>query len=728
MMNGPSDPGSRVDRIRRMIAPRSIAIAGASENLNKLNGRPLKHLLDKGYAGRILPVNPKYRSIAGIDCHASIAALPEAADLAIVAVPAHAVPQCIAELGARGVGAAVIFSSGFAEMGDAGRELEAHTTAIARASGIVLCGPNCLGFINAFDKVYATFSQYADGPPSCGPIAFVTQSGAFGTAIAALTRERGLGLGYFVNTGNESDLAFTEAMSVLIEDPRIRVAAGYLEGLRDGEALIRLAQRCMALGKPLVLTKVGRKAAGARAAASHTGALALEDPVFDAVIEQYGVLRARNEEQMLDMLEAFASSRRAAGSGLGIATQSGGAGVMMADRAEEVGLAVPELDESTRQRLAAVMPAFGASGNPVDITGQFVATPELLRESVVTLLDDSRVDIGIVWLQLMTAHVDTLVKIFIEIRDRTTRPFLVCWVAAPTDATTRLRVAGIPVFPAGERAVEAAAALATWHHAQQRLLEVPSAAAQAPDTREQHDAKSPMRASAESSAKAFARTSARVTSGVQPTVQAVDALVAAGLPMATVRLATTADEAVSAWRALGGAVSLKIESLTITHKTEIGGVLLGRNDEAAVREGYQLLLDRAAGAAPDARIDGVLVQAMARGGLELVVGVRRDPTFGMIVMVGIGGIFVEVLKDVAFRHAPFDKAEALRMLASLRMAALLDGARGQPPVDRERLAAMLSTLSQWACEMAPVLSELDLNPILVGPDGPIGVDCVMVFD
>ena len=693
-----------------MISPRAIAIAGASENLGKLNGRPLKHLLDKGYTGRILPVNPKYDAIAGLPCYRTIESLPEAADLAIVAVPAREVPGCIDALGTRGVGAAVVFSSGFAEMGDEGRALEARTLAIARRHGVVLCGPNCLGFINAFDRVYATFSQYADGAPNCGPIAFVTQSGAFGTAIAALTRDRGLGLGYFINTGNEADLAFSEAMSVVIEDPRIRVAAGYLEGLRDGPALVQLARRCMALGKPLVLTKVGRKAAGARAAASHTGALAVEDAVFDAVIEQYGVLRARNEEQMLDMLEALSGERRATGSGLGIATQSGGAGVMMADRAEEVGLVVPALGESTRARLATVMPAFGASGNPVDITGQFVATPELLRESVVTLLDDPQIDVAIVWLQLMTAHVDTLVKIFTEIRDRTTKPFLVCWVAAPETATRHLRAAGIPVFAAGERAVEAAAALSSWHRACQRgSTEIQPAFIGGRDTADLRTERSGS------------------VDGVQPTEQAVASLVAAGIPMAPVRLAADADEAVAIWRALGTAVSLKIESADITHKTEIGGVLLGLDDEAAIRAGQQRLLDRAAEGAPSAKIDGVIVQEMARGHLELVVGVRRDPAFGMIVMVGIGGIFVEVLKDVAFRLAPFGPEEAKRMLASLRMSALLDGARGQPAIDRDLLAEMLSRLSSWAVEMAPVLSELDLNPVLVGPEGPIGVDCVMIL-
>jgi acetyltransferase len=696
---------SRARAIQGLIRPRSIAIVGASADLAKINGRPLKHLLDKGYAGRILPVNPKYAQIAGLPCVPTIEALPEAADLAIVAVPAAEVLASIDALGRRGVRAAVVFSSGFGETGAAGLQLERAVADCARRHGLVLCGPNCLGFVNAFDHVYATFSQYADGETGPGPVAFVTQSGAFGTAIAALARQRGLGLGYFINTGNQADLDFAELMGAVIDDPRITVAAGYLEGLEDGAALIRLAERCHALGKPLVLTKVGRMASGQRAAASHTGALAVADAVFDAVIRQHGVLRARNEEQMLDMLQALSQPRRPAGFGLGIATQSGGAGVMMADRAEEVGLAVPELGAATQDKLLTVMPAFGAAGNPVDVTGQFVARPELLRESVVALLDDPQIHIGIVWLQLMTAHVDTLVRIFCEIRDRTTKPWFVCWVAAPADALTRLRAEGIVVFSAGERAVEAAAALAR-HAAFARR-----AAAGLPAT----PPVLPLPPSQD------------LRDGVQASVKATEWLRAAGVPVAAVALARHEDQAVALWRAVGGAVALKIESRDITHKTEVGGVILKLDSEAAVRDAFHTLMKRARTARPLALLDGVLVQAMADGPVELVVGVQRDPAFGMVVMVGLGGVLVEVLKDVAFRRAPFAPDEGLAMLAELRMGAVLDGVRGQPGVSRPALAQMLSTLSHWAAAMAPWLAELDLNPVLVGPDGPLAVDCVMVL-
>ncbi|PJX26149.1 CoA-binding protein [Advenella sp. S44] len=695
---------SRVEAIHRLLHPESIAIIGASANLDKVNGRPLKHLLEKGYRGQILPVNPKYREIKGLACYPDIESLPSGVDIAIVAVPAADVIAVIESLGERGVAAAVVFSSGFGEMGKEGQLLEASLTDAAQRAGVLLCGPNCLGFINAFENVYATFSQYADGDTGAGPVGFVTQSGAFGTAIAALIREQDLGLGYFINTGNEADLVFAELALAVVEDPRITVVAGYLEGLVNGESLVRLAERCLELNKPLVLTKVGRMGAGARAAASHTGSLAVEDAVFDAVISQYGVLRARNEEQMLDMLEALIQPRRCLGTGLGIATQSGGAGVMMADRAEEVGLRVSSISKATQQRLGQFLPSFGAVNNPVDVTGQFVARPELLREAVITLLDDVDIHVGIVWLQLMTAHVDALVSIFEEIQSRTEKPFLVCWVAAPLQARVKLRQLGIAVYGAGERAVEAAAMMARFHANVERYRSSGfvriEAASPVPESR---------------------------LTGVVPTEYASAWLARAGIPMSPITLVQNADEAVDAWKTFRQAVVLKIESPDVTHKTEVGGVVLNLDSEEAVRRGASVLLSNVARSFPAARISGILVQPMAEGHIELVVGAKRDPVFGMMIMVGTGGTMIEVMKDVVFRRAPFDTNEGLCMLEQLRMSALLDGVRGQKGIDRSAVASMLSVLSRWAVAM-PRLIELDLNPIRVGQSGPIAVDCVMVLD
>jgi acyl-CoA synthetase (NDP forming) len=695
-----------MNELQALISPRSIAILGASADLNKVNGRTLRFLQEKGYAGHIFPVNPKYESIAGLRCYPAVAELPETPDLAVIAVPAAQVLASVRELVLRGARAAVIFSSGFAEMGEAGRDLEREVTEAALSGGLRLCGPNCLGLINAFDHVIATFGQFAEGATPPGPVGFVTQSGAFGTAIAALARRRALGLGYFINTGNECDVDFVQMMRAVLDDVRIRVGAGYLEGVRDGAGLRALAEQALAMGKPLVLTKVGRTVAGAKAAASHTGALAGADAVFDGVIRGLGITRARNEEHMLDIVEVLGACKLPEGRGIGIVTQSGGAGVLMADRAEEMGLQVAELAPQTRAALSKVIPGFGTTGNPVDVTGQFVADPQLLLDSVRIVMEDPQVHVGIVWLQLMDGHVEQLCKIFNKIKYLVNKPWLVCWVAAPEAALAGLREAGIAVLRGAEPAVDAAAALVRYAEARRNWL-----------------GDAPARAALQLPKPALPAAAGAVNSMEGQTL-----LQSFGVPTAAAKLATTADEAVNAAKALGYQVVLKIESPDILHKTEAKGVALNLADDAAVRSTFSALITNAKQYKADARIAGVLVQAMATGDVELVIGLKRDPTFGPVVMVGLGGVLIEVFKDVVFRAAPVTEAEALRMLDELKSKVILDGVRGKPPVDKKALAQMISAVSRFGAAAGSRLAELDLNPVLAGPQGVTAVDWLMLLE
>jgi acetyltransferase len=685
-----------------LVKPASIAILGASADFRKINGRPLKHLLDKGYEGRIYPVNPKYERIGGLACYPTVEAIPDPVDLAVVVLPAASVIDAFRALGRKKVPAAVVFSSGFGEMGAEGKRLELELARVARENGVRLCGPNCLGLINAFEKVIATFSQYADGENVPGPVAFVTQSGAFGTAIAALARNRRLGIGYFVNTGNEADVNLVSAMEEVLQDPRIRVGTGYIEGLKDGAGLARLARKALELGKPLVLTKVGRMAAGARAAASHTGSLAGEDAVFDGVVRQLGIVRARNEEHMLDMAQVFAHCALPEGRGIGIASQSGGAGVLMADRAEELGLLVPTLTPETQAKIKATIPGFGVAANPIDVTGQFVAEPAILRESILLMLEDPQVHIGVAWLQLMHANVDLLVKIFEEVKARTKKPFIVVWVAAPDAAVKALAERGIPMLRGGEPAIDAIAGMVQFAEARQRYL-------------------------AERSAPpALPKLDLPAFGGVVPTGQATARLQAAGVPMATVRLAADAEAAVEAARLLGYPVALKVESPDILHKTEAKGVRLNLADEAAVRTAFAEIMAAARRHKADARIDGVIVQKMATGDVEFVLGLKNDAAFGPVLMAGLGGVLVEVLKDVAFRRCPLTPAEAGQMLAELKGRAILDGVRGKPPVDRGALIELICAVSRFGAAAGERLAEVDLNPVLLSAQGAVAVDCVLV--
>lgn len=690
--------------IDALLQPKSIAILGASADFEKLNGRTLKALIDKGYEGAILPVNPKYPSIADIKCYPDVASLPDGVDLAVVAVAAKHVPGTIRELGRRKVGAAVVFSSGFSEIGGDGVGLERDLREAIRESGLRVLGPNCLGLINAFNKVVASFSQFSSGPTEPGPAAFVTQSGALGTATAGTARRRGLNFGYFVNTGNECDVNFVDVMRAVIRDPNIRVGAGYIEGCKDGAGLLQVAEEALELGKPLVVTKVGRTRAGAKAIASHTGSLAGEDRVFDGVIRERGVIRARSDEHLLDIVEICARCPLPQGNGIGFITRSGGAGALMADRAEELGLRVATLAPETVSALQKVVPVFGATGNPVDITAQGLVDPSLMRESLKILLSDPGIDVAIAWLAFTEKAADATVQSFLEAKAHTNKPFVVSWVGIPEHALKALREQGIAVLRGAEPAVDAVAALVNYAK-----------------TRRDWMADKPARAALE-------LPSIRIPAGegVVPSLQARAILDGSGVATVPARLATSADEAVAAAEGLGYPVAMKIESPDIAHKTEAHGVRLNVKDEDAVRWAFQAIVDAAKKHRRDTRIDGVLIQPMAHGDVELVVGLQQDAVFGTVVMAGLGGIHIEVLKDVVFRKAPVTEAEAGRMLDELKSSALLSGVRGKAPVDRAALTKMISAVSRLGASAQQGIRELDLNPVLAGPDGVVAVDWLMV--
>jgi acyl-CoA synthetase (NDP forming) len=708
-MTGRSGTDASRTAIEALIRPRSIAVIGASPDINRLNGRPLHYLQRDGFRGRLYPVNPNYRDIRGLRCYPDIDSLPEAPDVAIIAVAAARVIDAIIALGHKGTPAAIVFSSGFGEAGEDGRHLEDRLRRIAQEHGVRICGPNNLGVINAFDGATATFSQYAATPPLAGPVAFASQSGAFGTAIAALARARGIGFGYFVNTGNEVDLGVAEILAPLLDDDRIRVAAAYLEGLKDGPALLRLAEKAAAVGKPLIVVKVGRQAAGARAAASHTGSLAGEDRVFDGVAHQHGIIRARNEEHMLDLIAGIVACSPPRGGGVALITQSGGAAALMADRAEDLGLTVPVLSRTTQANLRAVMPAFGVPSNPVDVTGQFLADPAILRDSVRLSLDDPAVDSAIVWLQLMHGYADTLVEIFLSLKKTCSKPFVVCWVAAPEAALRTLRDAGICVLGATERTVDVVAGLVRWGVVSSRRRSRPAIGA---------------------GRKAASTDDPKHPSGSErpvPSLEARGILAAAGVPVIAARLARTPAEAARVTAHLGFPVAIKIESPDILHKTEADGVRLGLRSASAARRAARDVLSSARRHAPRARIDGVLVQPMASPGQELMIGIRRDPAFGPVVMFGLGGIFVETLRDVAFARAPLTPDDARGMIERLAGRAILEGVRGRAPVDRRKLTRCLVAVSKLAASR-PDIVELDLNPIFASERGIVAVDWLMISD
>lgn len=687
-----------------LLRPKSIVVIGATPDTNKLNGRPLHFLLRDGYEGNLYGVNPKYSDINGIPCFPDVASLPEAPDLAIVAVSQKLATAVVGELGKKGVPVAVLFSSGYSETGPKGAEYEQELLDVARANGIRICGPNNLGLINAFEHVTATFSQYADETPVAGPVAFASQSGAFGTGISALARSRGIGLGYFINTGNQADITLMDALIEIADDSRISVLSGYIEGLREGNGLIHLAKKAREVKKPLIITKVGRKAAGARAATSHTGSLAGEDRVFDGVFRQHGGIRARNEEHMLDLVMALSCCAPTTGKGLALITQSGGAGVLMADRAEELGLDVPMPSAETQEKLREVIPAFGSASNPIDVTGQFLAEPKILSDSIKIALEDPAMDCCIVWLQLMHGYSDLLTNVFKEVKAEVKKPFIVCWIEAPEKARRQLLEAGICVISATERAVDAAAGLVRYGEIQAM-----------------NDA-----STSNTSTLIENRTSTETVTAVSA-MKAAKLLQDVHIPLAAADLATDANSACKIAEKLGYPVAIKIESTDILHKTEAGGVRLGLSDSTSVSEAVDEVLASAHAYNPSANIDGVIVQHMAEPATELVLGIRRDPVFGPVVMVGLGGIFIEILEDVSFAAAPITPQQAEQMLNQLQGRAILEGARGKSPVDKSKLADLICKLSDFAMAH-PELVELDLNPVFANGEDFVAVDWLMMVD
>ena len=703
-MTTPSDAS-----LSRLFNPGSIAVVGASATPGKIGAMPVSLLRQHGYDGRILPINPRADVIQGLPAAPDLAALDGDVDLVILAVPAAHAAQALERARPGQVGGAVVFTSGFSETGASGVHMQEQLCAIARERGIRLLGPNCLGFMNVRRNVYATFSPApANGAVAAGGIGMVSQSGAFGAYAYCMARDRGLGLSHWISTGNEADIDVADCIEWLARDADTRVIMAYMEGCRDGAKLRRALAAARDAGKPVVVTKIGRTQAGAQAAASHTAALAGDDAVYDALFRQYGALRARTIEEFFNLGYALDTwKQRPQGKRLGIFTISGGVGALMADDAEDAGLSLPEPDALAQARLLERVP-FAGPRNPIDVTGQVVSEPGLLLATADDMLADGRYDALAVFLAAAGSS-DTLWPTFEtfarEMRSRHPDVPLAICALFPPDRRRELERLGTLVFvdpSAAIRTIGAVANLADTRVAGQTIAD-PSDAAPA----------------ATSTAKVF---------DTYNEVQAMEVLRLAGIPVPDCTLATNADTAVAAAARASSPVVLKVVSPDILHKSDVGGVKLNLSGEDAVRRGHVAILDSVHSHCPDARIDGVLVAPMAPKGVECIVGVHGDPVFGPVVMFGLGGVFVEVLKDVSFRLAPFDRTQAMAMIREIKGYALLQGARGTPPCDIGALADALAALSQFAHAHRDDFSSIEINPLLALPDGQgaLALDAVLI--
>ncbi len=671
-----------------LFAPSSVAVLGVSRNPAKLGHRLLQNVREGGYAGTIHPVNPSGEPILGYPTVPSVAALPAGVDLALVSLPAPAVPDAIAALAARGVRAAVILSSGFGEVDDDGRSTQAGLLQRARAAGLRLVGPNCMGVYSAPARLNGTY--FWDLPRAAGGISIVSQSGAYGGLIFRHLGGRGLGVARFVSIGNQVDVEIGEVLEWLVDDPATTLVACFVEALRDGPRFLAAARRA-AGRKPVVVLKGGRSEAGRRAAGSHTGSLAGAWEVYRAACASARVVLADETEEFFDAIETLVAMPRTrpAGRGVAIVTVSGGPSVIAADTAEREGLDVPTLSEAARDTLRGLLPPFAAVGNPVDLTPQ--VEPARIGPALRRVFEEPDVA-GVVAVNVgldFPEFADGIVA-----AARATGKPAVAFTADAPEITARLRAGGVPVLPSPERAVRA------WRALWQARPSTARVARPAPTLPPE------------------ARTALDTTRGALPYALARGLLQTCGVRFCREAIAASADDAVAAAERIGYPVVVKADATGLTHKTEAGGVVLDVVDAAAVRAACAALRVRAGA-------ERFVVQERVGPGVELLVGARRDEVFGPVVVVGVGGVLTEVLRDVSVRLAPLGEGEAAAMLEEGARPRLLAGPRGLRPVERGALVGVIEAIGGLITAQ-PRIAEIDVNPLIAAGADLIAVDAVVI--
>lgn len=696
--------------LRHFFWPGSIAIIGASPDAGTLRGRILEFLLQRGYQGKLHLVSSSHAEIRGHKTVASIKEVKQAIDLVLVAVRADLTEAVIGEAADAGAKFAVCFSSGFAEEGEEGRRMQERLAALAKSRGIRICGPNTAGFFNVHGMVPVTFTRSVDarrpvedlGKLESGTVGIVAQSGGLGFAQQhRCAVQHGLGFSYIVSTGNEADLESLDFVDYMIDDPKTKVILLLIEGLKNGPRLAQVAARAAAAGKPIVVSKFGRTDAGTRAASSHAGRLTGSNAGYDAAFRRHGLIRVEDEDDMVDLAAAFSRSPLPRGNRVAIVTTSGGAGVWMADACESAGLAVPLLDDETQRKLGAYVPSFGSTLNPVDMTAQVSLNPvqgekgalSPLVGTLSTLADSPSVDAVILVANLSDGQVIMREREGLAALVKTLKkPVFLYTHALPSAASLQLIwELGLCCFGSTRRT---ARTLKNMHDYAQFLDSGGKAGAEPPR------AGAPLSlppALCEYEAKAILRDY--------------------GFAFPREALAKSADDAARIAAEFGAPVALKVQAREIQHKTEVGGVALNMAAPDAVRDAYARIVERAHRAEPGAQLHGVLVQEMSPKGLEVALGIVRDPDFGPMMMVGLGGIHIEVLKDVVFELLPVRKAKAREMLQRLRSHALLEGVRGEPARDIDALAQLMETLSRFVEATGEAVVELDLNPVFVHEAG-----------
>jgi len=692
--------------LKSFFGPKSVAIVGASRQKGKVGYEILTNLVAGGYAGKIFPINPKADEIEGLKCYPDLASIGQTPELVIIIVPAQFVAGVLEECAKIRVKSAIIITAGFKEVGPEGKKLEEEIVRIARRAGIRFIGPNCLGVIAPGHKLNASFGGDLPVP---GSIGYISQSGALLAAILDLANANGIGFSSLVSIGNKADVDELDVINAFGEQEETKVIAGYLESITDGDVFVREAEE-ISNRKPILLMKSGSTAAGAKAASSHTGSLAGGEVAYESAFKRAGVIRCDSIKQQFDFAQAFGSQPLPQGPTVAVITNAGGPGIMAADAIEEQGLTFAKLAEETMAKLAEKLPAAANVHNPVDVLGDALADRYEFALDVV--LEDPNVNSAIVLLtpQAMTQAKETAEAVVrIVAQKKKGKPVLACFLGAAkvAEGAQILRRGGIPQYDSPESAVTTLKAMVDfvrWRTRPKRVVRLFSVNRRKVESIVERHLRRGLLDIGEAEAK--------------------EIIEAYGFPTPKGSIATTAEQAGNIAQQLGFPVVLKIWSPDILHKSDVGGVKVGLRSEQEVKDAFDLMMYRIPKKRPDAHILGVLVQEMVRGsGKEVILGMHRDPHFGPLMMFGMGGIMVEVLKDVSFYLAPLTAEEAKQMLLNTKTYHILKGVRGQEGVDIEAIAEGLQRVSQLVTEF-PEIKEMDINPFVVGAPGttPIAVD------
>ncbi|PTD98100.1 bifunctional acetate--CoA ligase family protein/GNAT family N-acetyltransferase [Pseudothauera lacus] len=696
-----------------LFEPRSVGVIGASERESSLGNVLIRNMLESAFKGRLFAINPKHESVLGVPCYKSVEEVPHRLDLAVIAVRAEKVPAIIDSCGRAGVKAVIVLSAGFSETGPRGAKLERQVVEAARRHRIRLLGPNCLGIMRPELGLNATF---AHATANKGSIGLISQSGALCAAILDWAKPNNVGFSAVVSLGSSSDIDFGEVLEYMISDPRTESIFLYVEGIRDARRFMS-ALRGAARVKPVLLIKVGRHPNASRAILQHTGAQSGEDAVFDAALRRAGVIRLYNMGQLFAAANALFSHFRPRGNRLAIITNGGGPGVMAADRCADLDIPITEFSEGTMEKLNAALPAGWSRGNPVDILGD--ADVERYRKTVQAVLEGPKVDGVLVMLtpQAMTEPT-AVAEAIIDLEKNADKPVVTCWMGEELvrEAREKFIAAGIPTFRTPEPAVELFSHISAYYRNQKLLMQTPGSLSQ-------------LNPPSIESARLVIETALAERRKALNEMESKALLAAFRIPIAQTVVARSATEAMVLAEEIGLPVVMKIDSPSIIHKSDSGGVRLNLGSLAAVRTAYQEILDEVRKNKPDAMINGVAIEPMIlkRNGRELVVGVKRDPVFGPVITFGEGGNRVEANRDLAVALPPLNNYLVQDLIRSSRVAPLLDEFRNMPAIDMAALELVLLRVSEMVCEL-PWIHHLEINPLIVDENGAVAVDARIVVD